>query len=85
MEAAAAVFLPVVFTMGLMQAANAENGQAAYEKSCKACHGANGSGNPASKDTQSVNSVLGSLAAQGLSDDQDQKNHYRKVKGKCDQ
>jgi len=84
MEAAAAVFLPVVFTMGLMQAANAENGQAACEKSCKACHGANGSGNPASKDTQSVNSGTWFASGSGLSDDQDQKNHYRKVKGKCD-
>lgn len=70
MEAAAAIFLPVVFTMGLMQAANAENGQAAYEKSCKAC--------------QSVNSGTWFASGSGLSDDQDQKNHYRKVKGKCD-
>lgn len=37
MEAAPAVFLPVVFTMGLMRAAGARNGQAVYEKSCKAC------------------------------------------------
>ncbi len=29
-----------------LYAANEANGKAAYEKSCKGCHGADGSGNP---------------------------------------
>jgi len=44
-------FLPVLivgaFSFGAAFAADSAAGQAAYEKSCKSCHGADGTANPA--------------------------------------
>jgi len=36
-----------VFAAGVSLAADAKAGEAVYSKSCKSCHGADGSGNPA--------------------------------------
>jgi mono/diheme cytochrome c family protein len=53
------------------RAADIKNGQAAYDKSCKSCHGADGTPNPAIARMFKVDmKALGSSEAQALSDDQ---------------
>jgi mono/diheme cytochrome c family protein len=50
-------------------AADAKAGQAVYDKSCKSCHGADGSGNPAIAKMMKVDmKSLGSAEVQALSD-----------------
>jgi mono/diheme cytochrome c family protein len=50
-------------------AADAKAGQDVYAKSCKGCHGADGSGNPAIAKAMKVDmKSLGSAEVQGLSD-----------------
>jgi mono/diheme cytochrome c family protein len=50
-------------------AADAKAGQAVYDKSCKSCHGADGSGNPAIAKMMKVDmKSLGSAEVQAISD-----------------
>jgi mono/diheme cytochrome c family protein len=66
---AAVSFLALSLTCTAAFAADAKAGQAAYEKSCKGCHGATGMPNPAVAKMLSANiPELGSAAVQGLSD-----------------
>ena len=52
-----------------MLAANAKNGNAVYDKSCKQCHGADGTANPAIATMMKVTiNDLKSPEVQGLSD-----------------
>ena len=54
---------------GSMFAANAKNGNAVYDKSCKQCHGADGTANPAIAKVMNVQMAdLKSAEVQGLSD-----------------
>ncbi len=66
-----------IFTFGVaalaatsVQAANLTAGKAAYEKSCKSCHGADGTANPAVAKMMKVDiKDLKSPDVQGMSDD----------------
>jgi len=52
-----------------MQAANAKNGNAVFDKSCKTCHGADGTANPAIANMMKVTmNDLKSPEVQALSD-----------------
>lgn len=54
---------------GFSLAADAKAGAAAYDKSCKGCHGATGAGNPAiAKMLSTTIPELGSAEVQGKSD-----------------
>lgn len=54
---------------GSMFAANVKNGNAVYDKSCKTCHGADGTANPAIAKMMNVQMAdLKSADVQGLSD-----------------
>ena len=57
------------FSAGYALAGDAKAGQAAYDKSCKGCHGATGVANPAvAKMLSATIPDLGSGEVQGLSD-----------------
>ena len=52
-----------------MAAADAKAGQVAFDKSCKSCHGVDGSGNPAVAKMMKLElRALGSTEVQGMSD-----------------
>lgn len=54
-----------------LQAADASAGKAAYDKSCKSCHGADGTANPAIAKMMKVDiKDLKSPDVQGMSDDE---------------
>ena len=65
-------FCASLFTVSLGAAAgDATAGKAVYEKACKACHGADGTPNPAIAKTMKVDmSHLGDPSVQKLSDDE---------------
>ena len=71
-----------LFAAGLAIAADATAGKALYDKSCKACHGADGKANPAIAKSMKVEMVnLGDPAVQKLSD-ADLKSFITNGKGK---
>jgi len=71
MKSTAAIFIFVILTMGSMLAADAKNGEVAYGKSCKSCHGVDGTPNAAvAKMLNAQIPVLGSTDVQAKSDDE---------------
>jgi len=69
MKTLAAVFIALSLATAVALAADAKAGGAAYDKSCKGCHGATGSPNAAIAKMMNVTiPELGSAAVQGLSD-----------------
>jgi mono/diheme cytochrome c family protein len=71
-----------LFATGLAIAADATAGKAVYNKSCKACHGADGTPNPAIAKSMKVEMLhLGDPAVQKLSD-ADLKSFITSGKGK---
>lgn len=69
MKKIAAVSVAALALSALAFGADAKAGAAAYEKSCKGCHGASGSGNPAVAKMMNVTLPdLGSAEVQGQSD-----------------
>jgi mono/diheme cytochrome c family protein len=58
-------------SVGALQAADAAAGKAAYDKSCKACHGADGTPNPSIAKMMKVDNMrdLKSGDVQAMSDD----------------
>lgn len=64
-------FLLVVLMGGAIHAADANNGKVAYDRSCKSCHGADGTPNPAVAKMFKVDmKALGSAEVQAETDDQ---------------
>ena len=62
--------LSVLVSSLVLAAGDAAAGKAAYDKSCKSCHGADGTPNAAIAKSMKVEMVhLGDAAVQGMSDD----------------
>jgi mono/diheme cytochrome c family protein len=77
-----AVLTLLILPAGGIFAADAKAGHAAYDKSCKSCHAADGAGNPAVAKMMKVDlKDLGSAGVQGESD-ADLKNVITEGKGK---
>jgi mono/diheme cytochrome c family protein len=69
MRTIAALLISGVLTSGAVLAADAAAGQAVYAKSCKGCHGADGTANPAMAKMMKVDmKALGSADVQAESD-----------------
>lgn len=68
----ARVFLLTAATAAIaLCAGDATKGKATYDKSCRACHGAQGQGNPAIGKSHGVTmKALGSAEIQGMKDDE---------------
>ncbi len=70
MKKAIGLSIAICFTAMVSLAADAAAGKAAYDKSCKSCHGADGSGNANIAKMMKVEMrPLGGAEAQALSDD----------------
>ena len=82
MKRAVNVLIALGAAAGTSFAADAKAGQAAFDKSCKSCHGADGAGNPAIAKMMKVDlKDLKSADVQSMSDD-DLKKIITEGKGK---